>query len=190
MRVMVRVGWIWAVWMASALAPIARAEAPAGVFLSNEQGERYQIGELYLGAGAGERSFRFELKKENFGDYFLSMRPFRCLEREGRMLCYLPYPYSKPQTVSDEEMRPLEYDVLFIQRQKKDYGIDPWNGVYYKLRWEAGQLVGRAHAVDLNVLASPPDEGVVYPLDADDLHPLESEQLWLPKLEVEGAEAS
>lgn len=169
-----------------AYAPFSAAQEAAQVYLSNSSGEQYLIGSLEAEGKEQGAEFKFSLRKQSFGDYFLSMRPFECLESDGRMMCYLPYPYEKPTVFGDAEMRPLEYDLLFIQRQKKDYGIDPWNGLYYKLSWQDGVLKGEAHAVDLNVLASPPEDGIVYPLDEDDLHPLESDQLWLPDLVIEG----
>jgi len=167
---------------------VSGAQGTAQVYLSNSSGERYLIGDLVTADKEQGVEFQFSLKNEIFADYFLSMRPFRCLESDGRMVCYLPYPYEKPTVFTDAEMRPLEYDFLFIHRKKKDYGIDPWNGVYYKLSWHEGGLQGQAHAVDLNVLASPPENGVIYPLSDTDLHTIESDQLWLPMLEVVGLE--
>lgn len=176
------VGLMFAVSAASSLAE----EPAATVFLSNADGERLYIGELDSSATEAGHDFQFELATEEFGNYFLSMRPFRCLENGVSMLCYLPYPYDKPTQFSDAEMRPLEYDFLFIHRSAKDYGIDPWNGLYYKLQWVDGKLQGLAHAVDLNVLASPPENGEIFPLGDVDLHSLNPAKLWLPTLEIEG----
>lgn len=161
-------------------------DTAAKVFLSNADGERLYIGELDSSAAEEGHNFKFELATEEFGNYFLSMRPFRCLENGARMLCYLPYPYDKPTSFSDAEMRPLEYDLLFIHRSAAEYGIDPWNGLYYKMQWVEGKLQGQAHAVDLNVLASPPENGEIYPLSDVDLHRLDPAQVWLPTLEIEG----
>lgn len=165
----------------------ASAQEVSEVFLKNTDGEQYLIGELATNPAEQGTEFSFRLHKETFGDYFLSMRPFRCLENDSRMLCYLPYPYEKPKVFSDEEMRSLEYEFLFIQRSAAEYGIDPWNGVYYRLAMQDGKLQGSAHAVDLNVLASPPEGGVVFPLSHDDLHEVEAAQVWLPSLEIKAA---
>ena len=34
------------------------------------------------------------MNETGFGDYFLSMRPFRCMTDQANMLCHLPYPYT------------------------------------------------------------------------------------------------
>lgn len=169
-------------WMGSA----AAEDSVAKVYLTNPDGERYFIGDLSTRKADSEVQFSFTLNNDSFGDYFLSMRPFRCLEKAPSMVCYLPYPYDKPTVYSDAEMRAIEYDFLFIHRKSADYGIDPWNGLYYKLQWDQGELRGSAYAVDLNVLASPPENGEVYPLSDVDLHELDPDQLWLPTLEIEG----
>lgn len=168
-----------------ALQPVQAAEQYR-VYLSNTAAERHPIGSLSLDRGSSGDRFSFELDTAAFGDYFLSMRPFRCLqEGAGRMLCYLPYPYEKPDSYADDQLQSLEYDFLFIQRTATEYGIDPWNGLYYTLSWLDGELLGQAHAVDLDLLAAPPESGVVYPISADDLHTVDPAKLWLPTLVFE-----
>ncbi len=173
--------------LSSLIGQTARAETELNAYLTNEEGEKYFIGTLALTADESESNFRFKLANEAFGDYFLSMRPFRCLEQAGQMLCYLPYPYNKPNTVSAGNMRPLEYDFLFIQRKSAEYGIDPWNGLYYKIKPSSNGFLGSAKAVDLNILASPPENGVVFPLTDEDLHDIEAANTWLPTLLLEEA---
>lgn len=174
------------VLLAGGVLNAAADEVIAKVYLSNANDERYWVADLATTPIEQGFDYRVELNTNRLGDYFLSMRPFRCLENSGRMLCYLPYPYAKPEHFSAEDLRPLEYDFLFIQREAKDYGIDPWNGLYYKMAWRDGQLQGQAHAVDLNILAAPPDSGVQFPIGESDLHPVDEAQLWLPTLTLEG----
>lgn len=160
----------------------AQAADKFKVYLGNPAGERHPVGVLSLGQGADAGQFQFELEQSAFDNYFLSMRPFRCLEGVGKMLCYLPYPYQKPDRFTGSDRRALEYDFLFIQRQPRDYGIDPWNGLYYSIELVDGVMRGQARAVDLNLLAAPPEQGVVFPISADDLHAVDPAKLWLPTL--------
>ena len=121
----------------------------------------------------------FEPDENLFTNHFLSMRPFRCFNQDKVMWCYLPYPYDKPTKVTAEDMRSLEYDLLFIHRSANDYGIDAWNGLYFKVddvSKEASEIVGELREVDLNILASPPENGIVWPITDEDLHVDESDR--------------
>ena len=79
-------------------------------------------------------------------------------------------------------MRSLEYDLLFIHRGANDYGIDAWNGLYFKIddvsksAGAVSEIVGHLREVDLNILASPPENGVVWPITEEDLHVDESDR--------------
>lgn len=39
------------------------------------------------------------------------------------------YPYELKQTITTENFTDLEYQLLFIWKSPKDFGIDAWNGV-------------------------------------------------------------
>ena len=120
-----------------------------------------------------------------FEDHFLSMRPFRCLEGPERHWCHVPYPYEIERNISDT-LTDLEYDFLFIWKGATEYGINMWNGVYYKLEAEpSGRLVGVLHELDMNLLSVPPEDGVTRPLKPGDLHESEPESHWLPRMIIE-----
>ena len=122
--------------------------------------------------GAGWR-FDFRPNDEAFSDQFLSMRPFKCID--GRpMLCRLEYPYDKGRRIG-VDFTDLEYEFLFIVRSPAEYGIDPYNGRYYVLEERDGALIGEPRAVDLNLLASPPESGVTRPIGEADLDRIEVE---------------
>lgn len=144
-------------------------EGPADVSLD--------IGLLEIESDAHE----FEPDETLFTNHFLSMRPFRCFNQDKVMWCHLPYPYEKPTEVTSADMRSVEYDLLFIHRSANDYGIDAWNGLYFKVDgaqsdMAAGELVGELREVDLNILASPPENGIVWPITEEDLHVDESDR--------------
>ncbi|MGB0733623.1 MAG: hypothetical protein ACPGPF_07650, partial [Pontibacterium sp.] len=109
----------------------------------------------------GTYAATFTPDDSQFGDYFLSMRPFKCLETPEQLLCHLPYPYKNEHTISDENLGGLEYQFLFIRKAPNDYGINPWYGVYYKMQWvdqPGGAIKGVVHETDLDILAAPPSD--------------------------------
>ena len=106
-----------------------------------------------------------EMDSPLFDDQFLSMRPFRCLTESSEWFCYLPYPYELKKTINNEDLTDLEYQLLFIWKSPKDFGIDAWNGIYYQLTLkDDGTISGQLLQGDLNVLASPPD-AYSHPID-------------------------
>jgi hypothetical protein len=132
----------------------------------------------------GSFTYTIEMDYSKFGDHFLSMRPFKCFEGPKQMLCHLPYPYEKTQKISGMNLQDMEYDLLFIHRKSSDYGIDPWNGVYYKLTLDdSTNLSGVLKEVDLDILAVPP-EGGVRPIGKDDLNHAEPGSHSYPTLQI------
>ena len=171
------------VFLATALflSPVLAQDGITGIFDVTLQGvgdNSLLIGQLEI----TDDSHEFEPDEKLFTNHFLSMRPFRCFNQNKVMWCYLPYPYEKPVKVTAEDMRSLEYDLLFIHRGANDYGIDAWNGLYFKIddvsksAGAVSEIVGHLREVDLNILASPPENGVVWPITEEDLHVDESDR--------------
>ena len=131
------------------------------------------------------QEFSLQLNEQVFSNEFLSMRPFKCLRHKQRMLCRLEYPYPKDSVVSDVDLRNLEYDLLFIEKSANEYGINAWNGRYFKLQRVAGGFSGLLHEVDLDVLAVPPHPDTRYPITNDMLHPADVETSLYPSLEIQ-----
>ena len=99
-------------------------------------------------------------------------------------MCHLAYPYDQPRTVTEQELGWLSHDLLFMYKQPAEFGANFWNGVYYQLRIEDGVIKGNAQAVDLNMLASPPDDLSVLPFGEWDREELEPKNRWLPFIEI------
>ena len=78
----------------------------------------------------------------------------------------------------------LSHDLLFMYKQPAEFGANFWNGVYYQLRIEDGVIKGNAQAVDLNMLASPPDDLSILPFGEWDREELEPKNRWLPFIEI------
>lgn len=154
------------------------------VYLVDQKGKRLEIATITFEKTQGATTYELTFKEDQFGDYFLSMRPFRCHEAE-RLICRQPYPYPLERTLSDTHLVPLEYDLMFISRLLGDYGIDPYHGRYYVLEKTNTGYQGTVHAVDLNTLAAPPDEGVTYPITSDILDEMEADSVVFPTLVIE-----
>ena len=120
-------------------------------------------------AGAGDTDivpFDVTLDGAPFSDHFLSMRPFRCVTGEPEWFCHLPYPYALDDTVSEGDLTDLEYRLLFLVKAPDEFGIDAWNGVYYRLTPRPdGGFDGALLEGDLNVLAAPPEDPDTRPID-------------------------
>lgn len=172
--------WLWLFFVTvvapAACAATALAAEPATltIRLEDRAGTTIDIGRLTLApASPGSDALRFDvtLDAPEFVDKFLSMRPFRCLDASGRWLCHLPYPYPKAATIDADDLRNLEYDLLFVEKTPEEYGINAWNGRYFRMSRTAEGFAGELHEVDLNILAAPPEDGVEYPVTVDMLHP-------------------
>ncbi len=130
----------------------------------------------------GGNNYRLIMNEKHFADYFLNMRPFRCMTDQVDMLCHLAYPYPIERRISGSDFTALEHDFLFIRRKPTDYGIDPWNGLYYRIEKKGEEYVGQAFEVDLNILAVPPEADDPLPLKDAELNEIDADQLWLPRL--------
>jgi hypothetical protein len=135
-------------------------------------------------AEEGGFSYRISWDDSRFENHFLSMRPFKCLPHPRRMICRLPYPYDLQRRIAETDLTDLEYDLLFLHRAPGEYGINAWNGLYFKLTREDGNLLGELHETDLNVLQAPPETGLRYPIDPQQIYPA-SEALWPRRILLE-----
>ncbi len=157
------------------------SEGSKQVLFETEGGESLELGTLELSRSGDEWQFSFSLEDSNFSDRFLSMRPFKCIDGKPTY-CRLAYPYDRPRTITADNFVNLEYEFLFIVRSPTEYGIDPYNGRYYVIRQQGGILVGEPRAVDLNILAAPPDAGITHPITEAELDPIEVETERFPRL--------
>lgn len=155
------------------------------ITLSNDAGETVVIGHLLLAPVAGQYRAEVVMDDAVFADHFLSMRPFKCLEGSAQLLCHLPYPYQNQQLISPDDLTDLEYQLLFIRKAPNDYGINPWFGVYYRLRWEnppQGPITGQLFETDMDVLAAPPEDPGSRPITEDALYEAAPGVHWLPDI--------
>lgn len=161
--------------------PVAAQADEKRVYLEDQKGARLEIAVLNI---AENGSYSVTMSADNFSEYFLSMRPFRCLEGPKHHWCHVPYPYAIARNVS-VDLVDLEYDFLFVWKGASEYGINLWNGVYYRLSDADGKIVGQLYEVDIKLLAVPPAKGDMRPIRAKDLHASDPGSHWLPVMVIE-----
>ncbi|WP_090728388.1 hypothetical protein [Neptunomonas qingdaonensis] len=144
-----------------------RTEIARVIFEPVEQGSRYVL----------------TMEREQFRDYFLSMKEMKCLEGP-ELWCHLAYPYEQPRIVTADDLRWLEHDLLFMFKTPKEFGANFWNGIYYKLEVVDGMIKGEAQAIDLNNLASPPDNLDEPPIGEAERDEVDTDKRWLPLIEI------
>ena len=170
--------------------PTPNAALPKGqktATLITHDGTRQDIANVSFkpANAAGRVAFEVKLIDAPFQDEFLSMRPFRCLPDTREMWCHLAYPYASKQEIHAGDLQDLEYALLFLFKPPKGYGIDAWNGLYFKLALENdGGLTGKVHETDMNVLAVPPDDGVMRPISHDALTEVEPDAHRFATIEI------
>ena len=155
------------------------------VSLTDVSGNQIDIGEVNFSVGE-KGAVKFELKPdyEVFADFFLSMKEMKCLEGP-ELWCHVPYPHENPQIIVDEDYRWIEHKLIFMFKDKKSFGANFWNGIYYILKREGDSLLGTAQHVDLNILAAPPEDLSLPPIGEYDVEPVDPKTRWLPKLIIE-----
>jgi hypothetical protein len=91
---------------------------------------------------------------EKLGEYFLAMRPFRCLTGPKQRLCNFPVGNEAP-LVSAADLTPLEYALMFMHTLPAALHVNPFNGVYYRMKIDGERIEGRQHDVDMDPFIAP-----------------------------------
>lgn len=156
--------------------------------LEDSEGRKLPLAQVQIRPQGADFSYQIDWHETQFENHFLSMRPFKCLPHAQRMICRLPYPYQLNRRISENDLTDLEYDLLFLHKAPGEYGINGWNGLYYKLHSGGGGLLGELQETDLNVLQAPPEDGDLRPIDPMEIHPA-SDNLWPRRILIEPSEA-
>lgn len=171
------------------------AATPAGVrgfpeearlVLLDGDGVETAIGSVrFADNGDGSAQVDVVVEGDGFSDHFLNMYPFRCLADAPEWFCHLPYPYELEGSVRPDDLTDLEYQLLFVRKASSEFGIDTWNGVYYKLApLDGGGFEGALFDGDLTVLQAPPEDPDVRPLDLTEFFDDEAKRRRFPRLRV------
>jgi hypothetical protein len=133
----------------------------------------------------GSVAFVITMDSARFGDHFLSMKEFKCLDGRGELVCHVPYPYRQPGAITATNFAWLEHGLLFLYKLPADFGAKLWNGLYFRFERGAQGLVGLPQAIDLNRISAPPDQPGLPPFRAalrDDIAP---GSRWIESLSIE-----
>ena len=168
-------------WTAAAVAdPLAGEKS---VWLANAAGEKVRIGSVKFAPLANARtSFAFRLDESRFGEYFLAMRPFRCLVGRTQYLCH--FPYGSEREVSADDLAPLEYQLMFMHKKPASVNLDSRNGLYWKLRADGERLVGTLYDADMEPIIVPQGDRR-RPVTEEFLQRADEGSHWLPRLTIE-----
>ena len=157
------------------------------IVLTNAAGERHVIGKVQF-SDAGNGRSAFEVRMDDvMEDYFLAMRPFRCLTGSWQRVCWFPVK-NEESVISDADLLPLEYALMFMRSKPKDLHMNPFNGLYYKLRRDGDKLVGKLYEIDMEPFIVPdsrPPEERKRPLKDKEFNDADAVTNWLPTLSLE-----
>ena len=109
------------------------------------------------------------------------MREFNCLEGP-EVQCLVPYPYPHPETVTVTDFSWLEHSLIFMFKTPSEFGAKLANGVVYQMTATPEGLVGALYSVDLNQIASPPDDPSTPPFGPAERQSLDDGGRWVTQL--------
>lgn len=184
--------WLAALLWITGLIPSASAlagdwDGTRNIVLSNGAGERHTIGQvIFSDGGDGKTAFRIEMSA-SMQDYFLAMRPFLCLTGPVQRLCWFPV-HNEAALISKDDLLPLEYALMFMRTKSTDLHVNPFNGLYYRLRVEGQKITGTLFEVDMAPFIAPdilPVEQRQRPLQTRDFYEADPGSNWLPLLSIE-----
>ena len=176
--------------MAALTLPASAGEAalPNGkkaITLISAGGDKLRIGDVTFVADGSGRKFNVSLDAPEFGEEFLSMRPFSCLKGAKETWCHLAYPYDLEHRIAAGNLVDLEYALLFLFKTPASYGINTWNGLYFKLALDGdGAIAGTIQDIDLGPLGSPPADPAARPIQQTDLFPAQPEAHRFARIEI------
>jgi len=146
---------LWIVGLSFGLpAQAADWNGTRNIVLSNAAGERHTIGQVIFSDGdKGKTAFRIEMAA-NMQDYFLAMRPFLCLTGPVQRLCWFPV-HNEAALISKDDLLPLEHALMFMRTRSTDLHVNPFNGLYYRLRVDGDRIAGTLFEVDMAPFIAP-----------------------------------
>lgn len=156
----------------AAEADVALPDGKKTITLVSPAGDKQVVGHVTFTKDGNGATFEVKLDAPEFQEEFLSMRPFPCLAGKKETWCHLAYPYDMKKRITASDLVDLEYALLFLFKPPAGYGIDPWNGLYFKLALaKDGALSGPVNDVNLDPLGVPPADRSARIIQASDLNP-------------------
>jgi hypothetical protein len=155
------------------------------IYLHDQSGKKTPAAKIIFTPKGNTVTYTIDWNHAQMKDYFLSMREFKCFEGETEVQCQVPYPYKNPQIIENNNYIWLEHSLLFLFKAPKNFGAKLWNGIYYKLSPSEKGLFGEAQAIDLNLIAAPPENLNVAPYGPEERGAMTSGARWFTHLTIE-----
>jgi hypothetical protein len=155
------------------------------IYLHDQTGAKILTGKIDFQEKGSQIHYSIDWDHKLMKDYFLSMREFKCLEGQVEILCQVPYPYKHPQSFSKDNYQWLEHSLLFMFKTPKNFGAVLWNGIYFKLELGPNGFRGEPQAIDLNLIAAPPEKLDVPPYGVTERNAIEKGARWFTHLTIE-----
>lgn len=178
---------------AAAVAGPAPAGSLAGtktVSLVTPAGDKVAIGKIELKPADGGHAFALSFRRDVFKELYMRENNVLCLQSAGKDVCHFTYPPAEyapddsSGTFNDGDLRALEYALLFVEKRPApaEVDINPFNGLYYKLKIVDDHIEGTVHGVDLT---STYTDGAVGKYIIDRLDDVELASQRFPRLVIE-----
>ncbi len=160
----------------------AELSGSKAVTLHGNSGEKMIIGSVRFTPAGDNTKAEFTADPTLFGERFLAMRPFICLDGEKHSYCH--FPYKSPQRIRDNDLTDLEYQLMFLRKPRSAVNIDAVNGLYYELKKTDKGFEGVLREVDMTPIIVPEGD-MTRPIKRANLFVSDPSGHWLPRLTIE-----
>lgn len=161
-------------------------EGQRSILLSNPNGEQVQIGTVeFTPLNAESKAFKVTLAEDKMQEYFLAMRPFKCVSGATQQYCLFPVS-NEPAIISKTDFTTLEYQLMFMKTKPNALHVNPFNGLYYSLSLENnGEIRGIQKDLDMDPFITPdavPANKKMRPVNGKDLLAADPRSSWMPEM--------
>jgi len=154
------------------------------VLLHSRGGDSIPIGTVNFSHAGDNIAFHLSINTNKMKSYFLSMRDFRCIDGE-EVTCYVPYPYVNAGIIKAGDYSWLEHSFLFFTKSPREFGARMENGIYFAFKLTSEGLIGTPQRVDLNLIASPPEDLTVAPFSQVERRDEPAGARWIESISIE-----
>lgn len=165
-----------------------KLEGQRSILLSNPKGEQVKIGTVeFTALNADEKTFKVTLAEDQMQEYFLAMRPFKCVSGATQQYCLFPVS-NEPAIISKNNLTTLEYQLMFMKTKPNALHVNPFNGLYYSLSLENnGEIRGVQKDLDMDPFITPdavPVDKKLRPVNGKDLVAADPRSSWMPEMVI------
>jgi hypothetical protein len=163
-----------------------KLEGQRSILLSNPNGEQIQIGTVeFTSLNGDNKAFKVTLAEDKMQEYFLAMRPFKCVSGATQQYCLFPVS-NEPAVISETDLTTLEYQLMFMKTKPNALHVNPFNGLYYSLSLEDnGEIRGVQKDLDMDPFITPdavPADKKLRPVNGKDLVAADPRSSWMPQM--------